>query len=87
VQLDRSRHICACFNLHQLRFQRINASCVEVVALIRRVFLRLVIKMSDRFFEHQINIQFCVKLRKNASDICKLLSEVYGREAMKRQVF
>jgi hypothetical protein len=31
------RHVCACFNLHQLRFQRINASCAEVAVLLRRV--------------------------------------------------
>jgi hypothetical protein len=31
------KNICPCFNLHQLQLQRINASCVEVVALIRRV--------------------------------------------------
>jgi hypothetical protein len=33
VRLDPS----VCFNLHQLRFKCINAICVEVVALKRRV--------------------------------------------------
>jgi hypothetical protein len=37
LRLDRSKHACACFKLHQLRFQRINASCLEVVVLIKRV--------------------------------------------------
>jgi predicted membrane-bound spermidine synthase len=49
------RLVCACFNLHQLRFKLINASCVEVVALLYKtcVFLRLVAKMSDRFLEQR----------------------------------
>jgi hypothetical protein len=39
MRLDHSKDmsLCACFNLHQLRFQRINADCVEVVELIRHV--------------------------------------------------
>jgi hypothetical protein len=39
--------------------------------------------MSDQFFEQQINIMFCEKLRKKASDTWAVLSETYGREAMK----
>jgi uncharacterized metal-binding protein len=70
--------------LHQLRFQRINAGCVEVAVLIKRVFLRLVAKMRDRFLEKRINITFCVKLGKNASDTCAVLSETYGGKAMKK---
>jgi len=45
------------FNLHQLRFQRINARCVAVVALIRRVFIRLVAKMSDLFYSNSERMQ------------------------------
>jgi hypothetical protein len=30
------------------------------------------------------NIKFCVKLGKNASDICAVLSDAYGGEAMKK---
>jgi len=39
IRLDRSEDVCACFNLHQLRCQRINASygankmCVFYVSL------------------------------------------------------
>jgi hypothetical protein len=52
---------------------------VEVAALIKRVFLRLVAKkMSDRFLEQGLNIKFCVKLRKNAIDTCAVLYEAYG---------
>jgi hypothetical protein len=40
--------------------------------------------MSDWFSEQQINIIFCVKLGKNASDGCAVLSEAYGGEAMKK---
>jgi hypothetical protein len=69
--------------LHWLRFQRINDSCAEAVALIRRVFLRLITKMSNRFLEQRINIKFCVKLGKNTSDTFALLSEADGGEAMK----
>jgi hypothetical protein len=64
------KHFFASFFLHQLQFQRIGTSYMEVVALIRRVFPRLVAKMSDRFLEQRINIKCCVKLGKNASDTC-----------------
>jgi hypothetical protein len=47
------------------------------------MFLRFVAKMSDRFLGKQINIRFRVKLRKNASDTCSVLSQVYGGEAVK----
>jgi len=57
---------------------------VEAVAQIKRVFLRVVAKMSDRFLEQRINIKFCVKLEKNASDPCAMLSEAYGGEAVKK---
>jgi hypothetical protein len=40
--------------------------------------------MSDRFLEQRTNIKFCVKLGKNASDTCAMLSEAYGGEAMKK---
>jgi len=39
--------------------------------------------MSDRFLEQRINIKFCVKLGKNASDTCAIPSEAYGAEVMK----
>jgi hypothetical protein len=57
---------------------------MEVVALIRRVFLRLITKMSDKYLEQQIDIKFYVKLGKNASDTCAVLCEAYGGEAMKK---
>jgi hypothetical protein len=57
---------------------------MEVVALIRRVFLRLVEKMSDRFLEQRLNIKFGVKLGKNANDTCTVLAEAYGGEVMKK---
>jgi uncharacterized metal-binding protein len=57
---------------------------VEAVAQIKRVFLRVVAKKSDRFLEQRINIKFCVKLEKNASDTCEMLSEAYRGEAMKK---
>jgi hypothetical protein len=47
---------------------------MEVVALIRCVFLRLVAKIGDRFLAQRINIKFCVKLGKNASDTWAMLS-------------
>jgi len=54
---------------------------VEVVALIRCVFLRLVAKMSDRFLEQRINISFWVTLEKMHTS--SILSKAYGGEAMK----
>jgi hypothetical protein len=39
--------------------------------------------MNDWFLEQQINIKFCVKLKKNASDTFAMLSEAYGGKAMK----
>jgi hypothetical protein len=55
-----------------------NASCVEVVALIRRVFLLFVGKNIDLFLEQQIHIKFCVKLGKKSSITCAMLSEDCG---------
>jgi hypothetical protein len=40
--------------------------------------------MSGRFLDKRIIIRFCVKLRKNATDTCEILSEDYGRETMKK---
>jgi hypothetical protein len=40
--------------------------------------------MGDWFLEQQLNITFCVKLRKNASDTCTVFSKAYGGEAMKK---
>jgi hypothetical protein len=40
--------------------------------------------MSDRYLNSQINIAFCVKLGKNASDTCAMLSEAYGGETVKK---
>jgi hypothetical protein len=48
------------------------------------VFVRLVAKISDWFLEERINIIFCVKLGKNASDIYVLLFEACGKEYMKK---
>jgi hypothetical protein len=48
------------------------------------VFLRLVAKMNDWFLEQWINIKFCVKLGKNASDTCAILSGPYEGEAMRK---
>jgi hypothetical protein len=44
-------------------------------------------KNEHSFLEQQINIKFCVKLGKNATDTCAMLSKAYGGEAMKSQVF
>jgi hypothetical protein len=46
------------------------------------VFLCLSVKMSDRFLEQRISIKFCVKLGKNASDICEMLYEACVGEAL-----
>jgi hypothetical protein len=48
------------------------------------VVLRLVAKVSDRFLEKLIKIKFCVKLGKNASESCVMLSEAYGGGALKK---
>jgi hypothetical protein len=60
---------------------------MEVVALIRRVFLHLIPKISDRFLEQRNNHQFCVKLGKSSSDTCAMLSDAHGGEAVKNSVF
>jgi hypothetical protein len=39
--------------------------------------------MSDRSLEQGINVKFSVKLGKNASETCAILSEAYGGDAMK----
>jgi hypothetical protein len=51
------------------------------------MFLRLVAKMSDRSLEQWTNIKFWVKLGKNASDICTILSEAWGEKLWKSKVF
>jgi len=40
--------------------------------------------MNGKFLEQWINIKFYMKLGKNASDTCALLSEAYGGEAGKK---
>jgi hypothetical protein len=40
--------------------------------------------MSDRYLEQIINIKFRVKLEKNATDICAMLSEVCGGDGMEK---
>jgi hypothetical protein len=52
--------------------------------LIRRVFIHFVTKMSGHFLEEQISIKFCVKLGKNRSDNCAVLSKAYGGKTMKK---
>jgi hypothetical protein len=53
---------------------------VEGVAL----FLGLIAKMSDGFLEQRMDITFCMKLQKNASDTYAMVYEGYGGEAMKK---
>jgi hypothetical protein len=61
---------------------------VEGVALVRFVCFRVSSqKTSDRFLEQRINVKFCAKVGKNASDTCAVLSEDYVGEAMKSHVF
>jgi hypothetical protein len=40
--------------------------------------------VSNQFLEQQMNITFCVKLGKNASDTCALFFEAYAEAAMKK---
>jgi hypothetical protein len=44
---DMSVHVSTCINYD---FKSFNSGCAEVMALIRRVILHIVAKMSDRFF-------------------------------------
>jgi hypothetical protein len=41
------------------------------------------VSTSRRKNEQRINIKFCMKLGKNASDTCAMLSEAYEGESMK----
>jgi hypothetical protein len=41
-------------------------------------------KMSDRLLEQRINIKFCAKLGKNASETLQMLTEAYGADAIKK---
>jgi len=47
------------------------------------VFLCLVPKINDRFLEHRINIKFCVKSGRSASNTCEVLIDACGREKFK----
>jgi hypothetical protein len=40
--------------------------------------------MSDRLLEKRINIKFCTKLGKSASETLQMLAEAYGADAMKK---
>jgi hypothetical protein len=40
--------------------------------------------MSDRLLEQCINIKFCAKLGKSASEPLQMLTEAYGADAMKK---
>jgi hypothetical protein len=39
--------------------------------------------MSDRLLEQRINIKFCAKLGKSASETLQMLTEAYDADAMK----
>jgi hypothetical protein len=41
-------------------------------------------KMSARLLEQHINIKFCAKLGKSASETLQMLTEAYGADAMKK---
>jgi hypothetical protein len=41
-------------------------------------------KVTDRLLEQRINIKFCAKLGKSASETLQMLTEVYGADAMKK---
>jgi hypothetical protein len=75
-----TRLVCACLNLQQLRFQCINDSCVQVVALIRRVYFYVSSQNEwSVVLEQRMNIKFYVEIGKDASDTRSL-----GEEAMKK---
>jgi hypothetical protein len=40
--------------------------------------------MGNRILEQRINVKFCVKVRRNASDTYAMLSKAYGGKAMKK---
>jgi hypothetical protein len=40
--------------------------------------------MSDRSLEQRINIKFCEKLDKSASETLQMLTEAYGADAVKK---
>jgi hypothetical protein len=41
-------------------------------------------KISDKILEQRINIKFCVKIRKSASETLAILTVAYGEYAMKK---
>jgi hypothetical protein len=51
VQKHNSFNVFACLYLNWLQFQHINTSCVELVVLIRCVFLCSIAEMSDQFLQ------------------------------------
>jgi hypothetical protein len=40
--------------------------------------------MSDRLLEQRIDIKFCAKFGKSASETLQMLTEAYGADAMKK---
>jgi hypothetical protein len=74
------RHVWKYFNLHQIWFQHTNTRfCGSCDADTTCVFLRIVADMGYLILEQRINIKFCAKLGKNASDTCAILRQVFLR--------
>jgi hypothetical protein len=52
-----------------------------------KMYLYLIAKMPHQFSEQRINIKFCAKLGKNASDTCAVVSDYGGEIVKKSSVF
>jgi hypothetical protein len=70
------------FHLAHFMISMHDTCCVEVLVLIRHVFLHLITKLSYPLLEQQTSIKFCVKFGRDTSDTCALLFEAYGGETM-----
>jgi hypothetical protein len=70
-----SVHVSTCTVTISTHYHQLYGSCGTDKT---SVFLCFVAKMCYPFLERQINIKFCVKLGKNASDTFAILSDAYG---------
>jgi hypothetical protein len=82
--VDMSVHVSTCTSYDLIALTSVFGSCGADKTC---VFLHLVTQMSDRVLEQRISVKFCVKLWKNATYTCVMLSKAYGGEAMEESSF
>jgi hypothetical protein len=82
-QIHVPKHVWTCPNL-RLHEPQTNWVICSLAAAVVRLWSTVDRKMSDKNLEQRINVKFCVKIGKSASEILALLTVAYGEYAMKK---